>query len=136
MFFILAWLQVLGLLYWPSAAPQANTAGLGPITRPIRKTSRNNTILLTLNTIMTTWFLPYHSLHSVATTRNVTYLSQILSDPTKRNKTIAMWMPSGFPLLHSCLSYKRHFFVLVHNMIYALKLKETVIWPWITITVM
>jgi hypothetical protein len=80
---------------------------------------------------MTTWFLPYHSLHSVATTRNVTYLSQILSDPTKRNKTIAMWMPSGFPLLHSYLSYKRQLF-----MIYALNLKGTVIWPWITITVM
>ena len=24
-----------GGLYWPSAAPQTNTAGLGPITRPI-----------------------------------------------------------------------------------------------------
>ena len=36
---------VLGLLYWHSAAPQANTAGLGPITRPIWKTSRNNTII-------------------------------------------------------------------------------------------
>ena len=28
-------LKVLGLLYWHSAAPQANTPGLGPITRPI-----------------------------------------------------------------------------------------------------
>jgi hypothetical protein len=31
-------------MYWPSAAPQANTAGLGPITRPLGKASRNNTI--------------------------------------------------------------------------------------------
>jgi hypothetical protein len=33
-------------MYWPSAVPQANTADLGPITRPIWKTSGNNTILL------------------------------------------------------------------------------------------
>ena len=32
-------------MYWPTAAPQANTAGLGPITRPIWKASRNNTIV-------------------------------------------------------------------------------------------
>ena len=33
------------LLYWTSAAPQANTAGLGPMTRQIWNTSRNNTII-------------------------------------------------------------------------------------------
>ena len=33
-------------LCWRSAAPQANTADLGPITRPIWKTSCNNTIVL------------------------------------------------------------------------------------------
>ena len=42
----MAQLQVLGLLYWPSAAPRANTAHLGPVTGPIRNYLINNIILL------------------------------------------------------------------------------------------
>ena len=49
--FVLAQLKVLGLLYWPSASPRANTAHLGPVTVPIRNYLINNIIiqLLTLN---------------------------------------------------------------------------------------
>ena len=42
----LAQLQVLGLLYWPSASPRANTANLGPVTGPIRNYLINNIIIL------------------------------------------------------------------------------------------
>jgi hypothetical protein len=40
-------LEILRLLYWHSASPQANTATIGLITRPIWKSSGNNIIILT-----------------------------------------------------------------------------------------
>ena len=42
----IAQLQVLGLLYWASASPRANTANLGPVTGPIRNYLINNTIVI------------------------------------------------------------------------------------------
>ena len=43
---ILNWLINKGIITWClSAAPQANAAGLGPMTRPIWKTSRNDTFI-------------------------------------------------------------------------------------------
>ena len=64
----------VGLLYWRSAAPQANTAGLGPIIRPIWKTSRNNTILLInfdlLAFIWSNLSIQYKNFHWANTAKN------------------------------------------------------------------